>query len=310
MRVVPLTGGRGPAPRCCASGCADGRLVLPARRPRPRQRRRRGHLLRPAGDHARRARRCSPRRPAPPLVPGRLPVRRARVAARLPPEVPVAGPGRLRDRVATAMQARRRRLRDSIAEQPEDWHMLGRIWSRRAARPAGAGAGGCRRLMRIGLVCPYQWDVPGGVQYHVRDLAQTLRGMGHHVEVLPRPSEEDACRRVDHLRPAARCRCPTTARWPACSSARCRPPGSAAGCATAASTSSTCTSRPRRRCRSRSADRHGPDRRDLPRRHRPLEVARRRGADGPAVAGADHRPDRGAPTSPAACRSSTSAATP
>ena len=30
--------------------------------------------------------------------------------------------------------------------------------------------------MRIGLVCPYQWDVPGGVQYHVRDLARTLRG--------------------------------------------------------------------------------------------------------------------------------------
>ena len=26
--------------------------------------------------------------------------------------------------------------------------------------------------MRIGLVCPYQWDVPGGVQYHVRDLAE------------------------------------------------------------------------------------------------------------------------------------------
>src|SRR3954447_16303959 len=38
--------------------------------------------------------------------------------------------------------------------------------------------------MRIGLVCPYQWDVPGGVQYHVRDLARTLRGMGHHVEIL------------------------------------------------------------------------------------------------------------------------------
>ena len=34
--------------------------------------------------------------------------------------------------------------------------------------------------MRIGLVCPYQWDVPGGVQYHVRDLAQTLRGMGYN----------------------------------------------------------------------------------------------------------------------------------
>ncbi|WP_242654024.1 glycosyltransferase family 4 protein [Klenkia soli] len=36
----------------------------------------------------------------------------------------------------------------------------------------------------MGLVCPYHWDVPGGVQYHVRDLAETLRGLGHHVEVL------------------------------------------------------------------------------------------------------------------------------
>jgi phosphatidylinositol alpha-mannosyltransferase len=46
--------------------------------------------------------------------------------------------------------------------------------------------------MRIGLVCPYQWDVPGGVQYHVRDLARTLRGMGHHVEVLAPAEHEDS----------------------------------------------------------------------------------------------------------------------
>ena len=46
--------------------------------------------------------------------------------------------------------------------------------------------------MRIGLVCPYQWDVPGGVQYHVRDLAETLRGMGHHVEVLAPAEHEDS----------------------------------------------------------------------------------------------------------------------
>jgi phosphatidylinositol alpha-mannosyltransferase len=46
--------------------------------------------------------------------------------------------------------------------------------------------------MRIGLVCPYQWDVPGGVQYHVRDLARTLRGMGHHVEVLAPAEHEEA----------------------------------------------------------------------------------------------------------------------
>src|SRR5689334_4214774 len=46
--------------------------------------------------------------------------------------------------------------------------------------------------MRIGLVCPYQWDVPGGVQYHVRDLARTLRGMGHHVEVLTPAEHEES----------------------------------------------------------------------------------------------------------------------
>jgi phosphatidylinositol alpha-mannosyltransferase len=46
--------------------------------------------------------------------------------------------------------------------------------------------------VRIGLVCPYQWDVPGGVQYHVRDLAQTLRGLGHHVEVLTPAEREES----------------------------------------------------------------------------------------------------------------------
>jgi phosphatidylinositol alpha-mannosyltransferase len=46
--------------------------------------------------------------------------------------------------------------------------------------------------MRIGLVCPYPWDVPGGVQYHVRDLAETLRGLGHHVEVLTPAEHEES----------------------------------------------------------------------------------------------------------------------
>jgi phosphatidyl-myo-inositol alpha-mannosyltransferase len=46
--------------------------------------------------------------------------------------------------------------------------------------------------VRIGLVCPYQWDVPGGVQYHVRDLAETLRGLGHHVEVLTPAEREES----------------------------------------------------------------------------------------------------------------------
>ena len=38
--------------------------------------------------------------------------------------------------------------------------------------------------MRIGLVCPYSWDVPGGVQFHVRDLAEHLLDRGHDVSVL------------------------------------------------------------------------------------------------------------------------------
>jgi phosphatidylinositol alpha-mannosyltransferase len=46
--------------------------------------------------------------------------------------------------------------------------------------------------MRIGLVCPYQWDVPGGVQYHVRDLAETLAAQGHHVGVLTPAEHEGA----------------------------------------------------------------------------------------------------------------------
>ena len=44
--------------------------------------------------------------------------------------------------------------------------------------------------MRIGLVCPYSFDVPGGVQFHVRDLAEHLLGQGHHAAVLA-PADED-----------------------------------------------------------------------------------------------------------------------
>lgn len=38
--------------------------------------------------------------------------------------------------------------------------------------------------MRIGIVCPYSFDTPGGVQAHIRDLAEALIAMGHHVSVL------------------------------------------------------------------------------------------------------------------------------
>ncbi len=44
--------------------------------------------------------------------------------------------------------------------------------------------------MRVGIVCPYDWTAPGGVQVHVRDLAQALLEMGHEVSVLA-PSDEE-----------------------------------------------------------------------------------------------------------------------
>ncbi|HET9876636.1 MAG TPA: glycosyltransferase family 4 protein [Mycobacterium sp.] len=38
--------------------------------------------------------------------------------------------------------------------------------------------------MRIGMVCPYSFDVPGGVQSHVLQLTEVLRARGHDVSVL------------------------------------------------------------------------------------------------------------------------------
>jgi phosphatidylinositol alpha-mannosyltransferase len=43
--------------------------------------------------------------------------------------------------------------------------------------------------VRVGIVCPYSFDVPGGVQNHVQDLAESLIGLGHQVSVLA-PSDE------------------------------------------------------------------------------------------------------------------------
>lgn len=43
---------------------------------------------------------------------------------------------------------------------------------------------------RVGLVCPYSWDVPGGVQEHIRDLAEALIELGHEVSVISPADEE------------------------------------------------------------------------------------------------------------------------
>lgn len=55
------------------------------------------------------------------------------------PEVSLAGPGRLRDRAPAAMQRVADAFTASIGEQPEDWHMLGRIWADVEPDPVPSG---------------------------------------------------------------------------------------------------------------------------------------------------------------------------
>jgi phosphatidylinositol alpha-mannosyltransferase len=58
--------------------------------------------------------------------------------------------------------------------------------------------------VRVALVCPYTWDVPGGVQAHVRDLAECLLEMGHQVSVLAPVDDADEADLPDYLVPAGR----------------------------------------------------------------------------------------------------------
>lgn len=58
--------------------------------------------------------------------------------------------------------------------------------------------------MRIGLVCPYTWDVPGGVQAHVRDLAESLLSLGHAVSVLTPVDDPEAADLPPWVVPAGR----------------------------------------------------------------------------------------------------------
>ena len=44
---------------------------------------------------------------------------------------------------------------------------------------------------RIGIVCTYGWDTPGGVQSHVGDLAEYLIRQGHYVSVLAPAIDEE-----------------------------------------------------------------------------------------------------------------------
>lgn len=48
------------------------------------------------------------------------------------------------------------------------------------------------RPLNIGIVCPYGWDAPGGVQAHIADLRKYLVDKGHTVSVLAPTAEEES----------------------------------------------------------------------------------------------------------------------
>jgi len=46
------------------------------------------------------------------------------------------------------------------------------------------------RSLKIGIVCPYGWDTPGGVQIHIKELTEWLIAKGHKVSVLAPVTDE------------------------------------------------------------------------------------------------------------------------
>ena len=46
------------------------------------------------------------------------------------------------------------------------------------------------KQLRIGMVSPYGWDTPGGVQVHIKELAENFIEKGHHVSVIAPVSDE------------------------------------------------------------------------------------------------------------------------
>ncbi len=55
---------------------------------------------------------------------------------------------------------------------------------------------------RIGIVCPYGWDTPGGVQSHIADMAEYLISQGHFVSVLAPVIDEGSV--PEYVYPAGR----------------------------------------------------------------------------------------------------------
>src|SRR6185437_4521326 len=124
------------------------------------------------------------------------------VGAEIP--VPDDDEGDGRERVVAMTQQLARFFEDGIREHPQDWHMLQRVFTadldpeRLAAARRRAAAGEPADLLS-GLA----WEVPGGVQEHVRGLADALIDLGHHVSVIA-PANEDEPVEPGYVVPAGR----------------------------------------------------------------------------------------------------------
>ncbi len=118
-------------------------------------------------------------------------------------------------------QALADRFARNIAAHPADWHMMQPQWladlsDERRARLSLAG----RTLMRIGMVCPYSFDVP-----RRRAVARAAAGRG---DARPAATTSACWRRrrrtwscpTTWCPAARRCRSRTTGRWRGCASAR------------------------------------------------------------------------------------------
>ena len=109
--------------------------------------------------------------------------------AHIYPEIPVPESGTRAEKIAAMSQQLARVFEAGIAEHPADWHMLQRVFTADLTRPASPRPAE-DESMKIGMVCPYSWDVPGGVQQHIRDLAEALIDEGHEVSVIS-PADDD-----------------------------------------------------------------------------------------------------------------------
>ena len=100
----------------------------------------------------------------------------------------------------TMTQAARRRLRPRHRRAPcRLAHAAAAVARRpRARRPAPGPR------VKVGLVCPYAWDVPGGVQAHVRDLAEPAARCSATRSACSRPSTSPSADLPAHVVPAGR----------------------------------------------------------------------------------------------------------